>query len=189
MEGQNISVINDKIVSIHKDEFISFETSETDKLIGRIEVLVASERPNESSDDEDSADSGTEEDNFEQSCGGSDGLYRLKSLSTSVSVYPNYFYRNLCVMQSYIIIKSNTGGMYSVCHSCYLFHALRQPYGKHTHVNSHYKRTMLCCENELRCQVCNANLFQIISPEVCVVCNKGQIVSIDNHTIPKALCE
>ena len=78
------------------------------------------------------------------------------------------------------------GGMYSVCHSCYYLCATEQSSGKHTHVNSHYKRAIDCCDDDIKCRVCKQNLYQVISPEVCVMCTKPEEHNLVNHRIDKS---
>ena len=97
-----------------------------------------------------------------------------------------YLQRMMCVMQSYIAIMSKFGGGYSFCHNCYFLHAINICEGKHSHQHIHYRRSATCCNTEIKCTLCEANLSQIVTSEVCIICNKGEIQTINNHLINKS---
>lgn len=187
--GDALSEIQEEMTSLHKEEVIYFEKKVDAEMDCRIETLIDVDRGNfieAGSGDE--CDSGNEDESFDRNCG-KEGLARIKKIANSNSSKPNFRRREVCVIQSYILITSVGGGLYPLCHNCDYLCALEKLCGKHTHVNTHYKRSMECCNGELQCKVCKQSLYQLISPEVCVVCNKGQVVKIVNHNLEKAVYE
>lgn len=172
----------DKLKSLYKDEIVYFRKTPN----GRLHSLIDIDRYNYDADDEESDDSANEDETTDLGCG-QEGLVKTKRINASEAVKPNYLQREVCVSQSYVTIQSFGGGFYCVCHNCYFKFALEQPNGKHAHVNSHYRRSMDCCNQVLKCKMCDNNLFQIISKEVCVTCNKAEQEKIVNHRIPKEM--
>lgn len=178
----------EEIISMHKDEVTQFSKEVDREISARVSTLVDIDKNNYDADDEDDSDSGNEDEVSGSGCG-QEALIRMKRINASNCVKPNFLNSDVCVTQSYIIVTSTGGGMYSVCHYCYYLCALEIPNGKHIHVNTHYKRSIYCCEEDLICKVCEQNLFQVISEKVCVKCNKPEEQKIDNHRIKKSILQ
>ena len=176
------------ISSIYKDEVAHFQVRKNQQLFdARANMLIDIDSNIHTEDtDSDSEDSAFEDDG-DVMCG-NETLIRIKKIRTSDALKPNYLQRMVCVTQSYIVIVSRSGGVYSLCHHCYYNHANNVVLGEHSHVNTHYRRSNECCTNELCCTLCEANLSQIVTPEVCIIClGSTKTTSIANHTLDKSI--
>ena len=88
--------------------------------------------------------------------------------------YTNFSQQILCVFQSYVIIQTPIPKK-TLCYSCYYIHQLFLPESSfHQHVNTHIKRNLEHSNMDLHCFMCNKLLYQLVNPNVCLLCNKSQ---------------
>ncbi|XP_030760345.1 uncharacterized protein LOC115885528 [Sitophilus oryzae] len=93
-----------------------------------------------------------------------------------------------CVFKHYVrvTISTNVVGTFrqlALCGECYYRHQLMVPYGSHEHMSSHFSTKLLPEEiNKMKrggkCAVCNTNLYIIMHPTCCYICN-GKNFSVE----------
>lgn len=176
--------------SMYGEEIVHFKCPENDKKnvsVFRLQDLDKNDDLTLAIEDSDSEDDGIEAFNDTPSCGeGVDGQVIVKKLDANQWLAPNYGNKEMCVIQSYIVVKSRLGGLYSICHSCYHLHATGVCFGKHEHVNTHFRRSLVCCEtSDMRCATCKNPLFMVVTPEVCVTCNTPKTTKMQHHLVEK----
>lgn len=96
----------------------------------------------------------------------------------------NYIEKVFCFQQSYVIIATLKGERLTVCQFCYtLYLYFRSENCVHKHVNTHSKRLLKTCVEDLHCHFCNRSLYLVVLPNVCVTCNNSVTdIKIDQET-------
>ncbi|CAG9773446.1 unnamed protein product [Ceutorhynchus assimilis] len=159
-----MSTLDQKITSIYEDEELVFNKNNQSRQ--RHQILVSIDKNNITEDDEDSDDEAICVDEVDIPACGEKADVVVKQINASDTVLPNYIDKQICVIQSYVVIESIYGGLYSLCLNCYYYHGLEVPLGKHKFVNTHYQRKFYCCEKD---DLCCATLTMAF---VCTHCLK-----------------
>ena len=86
----------------------------------------------------------------------------------------NFSQQIFCVFQSYVIIQTPIPKK-TLCYACYYIHQLFLSESSfHQHVNTHIKRNLEHSNMDLHCFMCSKLLYQLVNPNVCLLCNKSQ---------------
>lgn len=116
--------------------------------------------------DAESGDSDIEEDQEEDSASAKVSMVKHKITNFTEKIF--------CVTQSYTVIHTVTDNKKNtLCHFCYYLYQYYQQGGSHNHVNTHIKRKLKHSIHDLHCELCSRSLYQIILPEVCLLCNSA----------------
>ncbi|CAG9769715.1 unnamed protein product [Ceutorhynchus assimilis] len=156
-----MSTLDQTITSMHDDGELIFHEDQNNKSRQRSNILISIDKNNTLEDDEDSEDEAICVDEIEipSACGENADVV-TKEINASDTVLPNYLMKQICVIQSYVVIESIYGGLYSLCLNCHYSHGLEVPIGKHKFVNTNYQRRFYCCEkDDLCCAICKSILF------------------------------
>lgn len=181
-----MSTLDQTITSMYEDEELVFNGDKNNESRQRSQILISLDKNNITEDDEDSEDEAICVDETEIPACGENADVVMKQINASDTVLPNYLNKQICVIQSYVVIESSYGGLYSLCLNCHFYHGLEVPLGKHKFVNTHYQRRFYCCEkDDLCCAICKSTLFLEIPTPVCIMCNKTEPQNINNHTLAK----
>jgi uncharacterized protein involved in tolerance to divalent cations len=99
----------------------------------------------------------------------------------------NFAQKLFCVIQNYVVVKTSPGNnQRTLCQLCYCLHQYPFPNYSHFQVNTHMRRKLHWAKEELTCFVCGRDLFQIINPRLCLICNKSNSMEVDlNSMLPE----
>lgn len=88
-----------------------------------------------------------------------------------------------CVTQSYVIVETADDNQKNpLCQYCFFLHQYyAEVSSTYNHVNTHVKKEIIYSVYELECTVCKKKLYQVTHPEVCLICNKGKELDLQNY--------
>lgn len=124
----------------------------------------------------DSGDSDIEEDQEEDVSSANVSVLKQRVQDYSEKIF--------CVTQSYVVIHTVVDNVKNII--CYFCYSLQQHYkqgGSYTHVSTHIKRKLKNSVRDLHCQLCCRSLYQLVLPQVCLLCNnRSKSVEADPTT-------